>query len=716
MKQVLQHLGNGDLIVEDIPVPEVQSGHVLIETTCSLISAGTERMVVDFGRASYLEKALQKPDKVKQVLRKVQTDGLMTTVEAVQSRLDQPIPLGYCNVGRVVKVGKDVEGYKVGDRVISNGRHAEMVCMPQNLTARIPEDVTDEQASFTVISSIALQGVRLVEPTIGEYVCVMGLGLIGLIAVQILQANGVRVIGFDYDPERVKMAQQYGIEAVDLSAGADPVKAAEAFTGGQGIDAVLITAATKSHEVMHQAATMCRQRGRIVLTGVVGLNLDRNDFYEKELTFQVSCSYGPGRYDPVYEDQGHDYPLGFVRWTEQRNFEAVLHLMADQKLKTGPLLTERVPLADAKKAYDMLDDKGKIGILLEYPGMSEEERNQKVIHVKAVEPSYDTKPEGQAVVGIIGAGGFTQARVLPGLSDTYARLKWVASRLGVTSAHAAKKFDIENNTSDYKLILQDDEVNAVLITTRHNSHAKFVIEALQAGKHVFVEKPLCLTQDELADIKAVYKDACETYKKQLIVMVGYNRRFSPLTVDMKKQLSTRQSPASVIFTANAGYIPMDHWTQDPHQGGGRILGEACHFIDYLHYLIGEDIVNVRALDQNIPGDNNMHDNAMIQLEFADGSIGQVNYLAGGHKSYPKERCEAFFEGKVMVLDNFRKLEGFGTKGFAKKKLFRQDKGHAAGFAAFVRAVEKGQDSPIDFDSLVNTMDATLQAWDILTSS
>lgn len=708
MKQILQNLKSGELMLEDVPVPQVRSGHLLIETRCSLISAGTERMIVDFGRAGLIEKALQKPDKVRQVIDKVKTDGFAATLDAVNARLDQPIALGYSNVGRVVAVGEGVSGYSVGDRVVSNGKHAEAVLSPVHLCAKIPDSVRDEDAAFTVLSSIALQGVRLVNPTLGEYVCVMGLGLIGLIAVQILRASGARVIGFDFDADRVALAKEYGADAYDLSTGIDPVRQAMEFSQGQGIDGVLITAATKSNDVVKHSAQMSRQRGRVVLTGVVGLDLDRADFYEKEITFQVSCSYGPGRYDPLYEEAGQDYPVGFVRWTEQRNFEAVLHLMAEGKINTTKLLTKRVPLLSAKDAYDLLSDKRHIGMLIEYPAIEKDKGAALVTEtvVRTIQPPV--KAEGRAVIGIIGAGGFTAGQVLPALARTPARLKWISSAGGVSGANAARKFSIENNTTDYTAILQDPEVNAVIITTRHGSHAKFVLESLAAGKHVFVEKPLCLTEEELAAIVREQAEQSTRYTRALIVMVGFNRRFSPLTDILQQHLRHRQQPLTAVYTVNAGYIPPDHWVHDAHEGGGRILGEACHFIDYLLYLTGAEIVRV---DAHALGDSacTTKDTASITLTFSDGSLGVVNYIATGHKSYPKEQCQIFVDGKVFDLDNFRALRAHGTRGFSGKKLWRQDKGHAAGFAAFVSAVEQGASQPIPLAEVYAVTSATLAA-------
>lgn len=702
MKQVLQHLKSGELLLEDVPVPLVKKGQVLIETRCSLISAGTERMIVDFGRAGWVEKARQKPDKVKQVLDKVKTDGIAATIDAVNARLDQPIALGYSNVGRVIAVGEGVSKFQTGDRVVSNGKHAEVVCVPENLCAKIPDGVSDEEAAFTVVSSIALQGVRLANPTLGESVCVMGLGLIGLVAVQILKASGCRVVGFDFDPARVELARRYGATAYDLSTGADPVAKAVEFSGTEGIDAVVITAATQSNDVIRQAAQMSRKRGRIVLTGVIGLTLDRNDFYEKELTFQVSCSYGPGRYDAAYEEGGRDYPLPFVRWTEGRNFDAVLHLLSEKSLDTAPLLTLRVPLEKAKEAYDALADKNHIGLLLDYPAAEGEARLSKTVIARAPQPH---KAGARAVIGIIGAGGFTAGQVLPSLAKTSARLKWIASATGVSGATLARKFGIENNTTDYRHILGDAEVNAVVITTRHASHAQFVIEALEAGKHVFVEKPLCLTKSELADIRAAHARASDAAGRELILTVGFNRRFSPLTDIIAGHVQYRNGPLTAVYTANAGAIAATHWTQDA-EGGGRIVGEACHFIDYLLCLTGSEISSVTAKGL---GNDALHDTAVITVTFADGSLGVVNYVATGNKAYPKEQCQVYVDGRVFDMQNFRKLKAHGVKGFRSKTLWRQDKGHAASFAAFVGAVLSGRAAHVPLADVFSVSEAAIDA-------
>jgi len=710
MKQLLQNLKTGATEIAEVPTPFCRPGHLLIATRRSLISAGTERMMVEFGQANLLAKARAQPDKVRQVLDKSRTDGLLPTLEAVFARLDQPLPLGYSNVGAVLEVGDGLTGFSVGDRVISNGPHAEIVCVPQNLCARVPDGVSDEEAAFTVLGAIGLQGVRLAQPTLGECFVVTGLGLIGLLTVQLLQANGSRVLGIDVDSSKCRLAETFGTATFDLSKGEDPLVAAEKFSRGRGVDGVLITAATKSSEPVHQAAQMCRKRGRIVLVGVTGLELRRSDFYEKEVTFQVSCSYGPGRYDPDYEEKGHDYPVGYVRWTEQRNFEAVLDMMAAGKLDVKPLITHRFPFEEAEKAYALIADNKEpyLGIILEY---DKAQRAESKAHVEKestvkLKQHYELSAMSDQlpIVGLIGAGNFTGRVLLPALKKSGARLKTIASSGGLTGTHLGKKFGFEESTTDVERIFEDGEINTVFITTRHSSHAVLVTRALEAGKHVFVEKPLCLTEQELKEIIQVYSSIVNSQSSIPLLMVGFNRRFAPHVVKIKELLETVREPKSMIMTVNAGAIPPDHWTQDPEIGGGRIVGEACHFVDLLRFLAGsqiegKEIYRIQALTD---------DTVTINFKFEGGSIGTVHYFANGSRRFPKERLEVFAEGKILQLDNFKALRGYGWKGFKKMRLWRQDKGHAAEIKAFLQTVQSGGPSAIPFDEVVEVTKITIE--------
>lgn len=707
MKQILQSLKDGTIELATLPVPAVKSGHLLIASRKTLISLGTERMLLQFGRAGWIEKARQQPDKVKQVVRKLKTDGVMPTMQAVFNKLDQPLPLGYCNAGVVLEVGKGVNGFKVGDRVVSNGNHAEVVCIPQHLCAKIPESVDDETAAFTVLASIALQGIRLIEPTLGEKVAVMGLGLIGLLGGQILRANGCRVIGYDLDPEKVALAKTYGIEAYCLGGGIDPVEIALQMTGGNGVDAVLITAATKSNEPIHQAPQMCRKRGRVVLVGVIGLELSRDDFYKKEISFQVSCSYGPGRYDPAYEKKGLDYPIGFVRWTEQRNFEAILDLMADGRLTCKELISKIVPIAEAVAAYDLVEKGDRIlGLLLDYPARVDLGARAVRLDGADLETPVNAAP-AEPVIGLIGAGGFAGSTLLPAFEAAGAKLKTIASAGGVSSTHFGKKYKFVISSTDHSLILKDQEINTVVISTQHNLHAGFVLEALKAGKHVFVEKPLCLTRAELAEISKVYEEVAKPAGR--LLMIGFNRRFAPLVQTMKRLLDDCVGPRAVTMTVNAGAIPADHWTQDGEAGGGRLLGEACHFIDLIRFLVGKPIEVVQALRGTGAAPDAPPDNGVISMRFVDGSLGTVQYFSCGHKDFPKERLEVFCGGKILQLDNFRRLDGFGWPGFSGEKPWSQDKGHNGEIAAFLAAIREGKPCPIPFAEQIEVTEATFAA-------
>ena len=691
MRQIIQDMKSGQTILEEVPVPQVKSGSVLIKTSCSLVSLGTERMLVEFGKASLIDKARQQPDKVKQVLDKIKTDGVQPTIEAVFNKLGHPLPLGYCNSGTVVAIGNGVTEFKVGDRVASNGQHAEYVCVPKNLVAKIPEYVSDEVAAFTVIGSIGLLGIRLINPQLGETVVVIGLGLIGLIAAQLLQANGCRVIGIDFDEEKVQLAREKNIIGINPTKGTDPVKLVLEETASYGADAILITASTKTDEVIHQAAEMSRKKGRIVLVGVIGLGLRRDDFYKKELSFQVSCSYGPGRYDDDYENRGIDYPLPFVRWTEKRNFETVLQAIAMGRIDVKSLITEEVKLDNYKEIYGDMRKHGSIASIIKYPSDS---KMRTVVEVTSLN---FTGTKGQ--IGIIGAGNFTSATMLPALTKSKACIRYIASAQGLSAKILAKKVGAKRATSDYHEILKDDVVDLVMITTRHNLHAPMVLDALYAGKHVFVEKPLCLNQKELCEIVTAYQMA---QKNGVTLTVGFNRRFSSFAVKMKELAG--KGVKNIIATMNAGFIPSEVWVHDLKTGGGRIIGEACHFIDLCSFLTDSIVTSVCM---NAMGENHEEntDNASILLRYKDGSNAVINYFANGSKSYSKERVEIYTQEKTLVLDNWRELKGYGCKGFTKMKK-SMDKGHTTQFSLLNERMLRGGEALIPFCSIINTTKAS----------
>ncbi|TEL39543.1 bi-domain-containing oxidoreductase [Pseudomonas aeruginosa] len=710
MKQVLQDMAKGGTLVTEAPTPQASKEHIVINSKVSLISAGTERMLVGFGKASYLEKARQQPEKVKMVLEKVQTDGLMTTIEAVRSKLGQPLPLGCCNVGVVSEVGSGVEGFKVGDRVVSNGPHADVVKVSKNLCARIPDEVDDESAAFVVVASIGLQGIRLAQPTLGEAFVVTGVGLIGLLTVQLLRAHGCRVLAIDYDENKLSLARGYGAATCNPGRGEDPVTAAMAFSRGQGVDGVIITASTQSSDPVTHAARMSRKRGRIVLVGVTGLELNRADFYEKELTFQVSCSYGPGRYDPNYEEKGQDYPLGFVRWTEQRNFEAILDMFASGQLDVQALITHRFAFEDAPQAYQALvDDKQKagLGILLQYTS----DAASRAIRQLELRQGVTFDPV-RPVLGFIGAGNYASRMLIPAFKAAGAQFHTITTAGGINGVIHGQKAGFAEASTDVDAMLANPTINTVAVVTRHDSHARFVSQVLRAGKSVFVEKPLAIHAGELQEIRDAYQ-AANSNGASAQLMVGFNRRFSPQVQKMKSLLAAVKEPKSFIMTMNAGAIPANHWTQDKAVGGGRIIGEACHFIDLMRFLAGSRIVSVQARRMGDgAGVEVTEDKASITLGFEDGSFGTILYLANGAASFPKERVEVFTAGRVLQLDNFLKFKGYGWPGFSKLNLWKQDKGQNACAKAFLDGLQSGQQA-IPAEEIFEVADVTIQVAELL---
>lgn len=706
MKQILQNLASGKTEVAEIPTPQCKSGHLLIQTITSLISAGTERMLVDFGRSSYLDKARQQPEKVKMMLDKIKTDGLLPTVDAVRSKLDQPIPMGYSNVGEVIKVGAGVAGFTVGDMIVSNGRHAEVVCVPKNLCAKVPQSIAPDDAVFTVVGAIALQGIRLAAPTLGESFVVTGLGLIGLMTVQLLRAQGCRVLGIDFDEKKLELAESYGADVVNLSQGEDPISAADVFSRGRGVDGVILTASTKSNDPVQQGATMCRKRGRLILVGVTGLELNRSDFYEKELSLQVSCSYGPGRYDSSYEEGGADYPLAFVRWSEQRNFEAVLDIMVSGGLSLDALKSKTFKLTGATQAYDyLMHDKGALGVLLRY----NEHETKLDRTIKFLKPANGPQNIDGPVLAAIGAGNYAGRMLLPCFGKCDAQLRVIASSGGVSGSHYGKKLGFQETTTDTDVIFDNSEINGVIIGTHHNTHARFALAAIKAGKSVFVEKPLCVTKGEFAAIESAYNAASKTGNPP-IIMVGYNRRFAPMMQKLKSALDESLEPLSMIYTCNAGSIPSDTWVQDLERGGGRIIGEACHFIDIARFLTGSPIAKIQAV-RMLPASAHCFDTASINIEFENGSIATINYFANGHYGFPKEQLTVFQDKKTFFLDNFRSLKSYGHS--VSMRSFTQDKGQIECCKAFCNSVSTGGMPPIPIEEIFEVAKASMEAHDLV---
>ncbi len=705
MKQLLQNIKTGKATIEDVPMPTPREGQALVKVATSLVSAGTERMVVEFAEKSLVGKARSRPDLVKQVLDKARREGVVNTMQAAFNRLDQPMALGYSSAGTIIALGKNtiapsmgVQGFKVGQRVACAGGgyavHAEYNVVPRNLLTPLPKNVDFDSAAFTTLGAIALHGFRLAEPQLGENVAVIGLGLLGLLTIQIASAAGCNVLGIDLDPKRIALASSLGLEAVSRQRAEST---SQLFTANRGFDVVLICADTPSNDPVELAGIIARDRARVVATGAVGLTLPRKIYYEKELSFINSRSYGPGRYDSNYEENGMDYPLGYIRWTEGRNFEAVVDLMESGKLTVKPLITHRFPIEKATQAYDVITGKKKdtfLGVLLTYPtGKTKEER-------KVVFPSIVNRKSEIVNLGVLGAGLFANSVLLPSIKKVDGiQLVGIASSGGLHAQHAGKKFGFKYATSSEDEIINDPNINTVAILTRHDSHAELVVKALKAGKHVFVEKPLAINSEQLSVISKQLKktDNC-------LLLTGFNRRFAPLAQSLHTQYAVRNTALHAHYRINAGYLPPTHWTQDPNLGGGRIIGEACHFIDFITFLVGAAPVSVTA--HALPNEGKYsEDNVSMTLTFPDGSIGVVDYLANGDKSLPKERVEVFCGGMVAVLDDFISLQ-VTKDGKMKEERGAQDKGWVNEWKAFVKSIREGGEPPIPYEQLIGVTKST----------
>ena len=702
MQQVVQNIRSGETSVKTIPAPAVGDGQVLIINQASLVSAGTEKMIVDLSKKSLLGKARERPDHVKRVLEKVRNEGLFETIDAVRKKLNEPMKMGYSSAGIVAACGAGVQHFKPGDRVASNGPHAEVVSVPQNLCASVPDSVPFDEAAFGVLGSIAMQGVRLAETQLGETVLVVGLGLVGQLTVALLSSAGVRVIGTDPDASKCELAMKMGASmAVPDVSGARVTQ----LTGGLGADAVIITASTKSNGPIESAAEAVRKKGRIVLVGVVGLEIDRRPFYFKECEFVVSCSYGPGRYDPAYEERGHDYPAAYVRWTQQRNIDAILRLMGDGRLNVKPLISHRFSIEDAEAAYRLIEEQTEpfLGIVLEYP-KADTPHVSSTSQTVQLDGANRPPRAGKLPLGVIGAGNFARMVLLPAIAKSGKfRLKSIATSHGLSGTFAGNEAGFENSTTDVDTIFDDAELKAIVSVTRHKEHAEHVARALEAGKHVFVEKPLCLTTAELARLDAVVADSNAS------VMVGFNRRFSPAARQLKQFFEGCDAPLTMSFRFNAGDIPADHWTQDELEGGGRLIGEACHAIDLASYLVGSVPVRVYAesIRNGAPGTIS-DDQCFITLRHADGAVSNVAYLAGGDKAFPKERVEVFGGGRVGVIDDFRELT-LCSRGKSKTVKMKRDKGHQEEIRLWAEMLAKAGRAPIEWSDLRATTLASILA-------
>jgi predicted dehydrogenase len=712
MKQVLQNLRDGSTVVVDVPVPAIRPGFALVHTAASLVSAGTERTLVEFAEKNLIGKARSRPDLVRQVMDKARREGLLPTIEAAFNRLDQPSPLGYSSSGTIVAVGSGLEGFKPGDRAACAGGgyavHAEYAIVPQNLLAHLPDSVDFEQAAFATLGAIAMHGFRLAQPQLGERVAIIGLGLLGLLAASIARAAGCRVFGVDLDPARIALAQRLGFTASTRGAA---VEEGRAFSNGQGFDVVLICADTTSSDPVELAGQLCRDRGHVIASGAVGINIPRRLYFEKELHFQVSRSYGPGRYDPNYEERGVDYPAGYVRWSEGRNLQAFVDLLAAGQVDVRPLISHRYPIEQAPEAYTLITGKKAepfLGVLLTYDQAVETEP------VRSVRlPHANLQPVGKDApgIGVLGAGSYATAVFLPAVQKVGgARRVTIASAAGLHARHAAERFGFEYAASSEGEVLENQNVDAVAILTRHDSHARLIQAALEHGKHVYCEKPLALNAQELLNVF----DTLKKYPQQLLV-AGFNRRFAPLGAALQQFLSRRSEPFMAHYRVNAGYLPDNHWLHDPQQGGGRIVGEGCHFFDFLTFLAGAPPISVNA--QALPNLGRYHnDNVSITLTFPDGSLGVIDYLANGDRSVAKERVEVFSSGRVAVLDDFRTLEMVhdGRK-VRRSSPMRQDKGHQAAWQTFLQAIQRAGEPPIPYEQLWGVTSATFAALESLAA-
>jgi predicted dehydrogenase len=712
MKQVLQHASTGEITVAEVPAPQLLPGCVLVRIAASVVSAGTERASAEFAGKNLLQKAQARPDLVKEVISKIQRDGIFSALQAVRSRLDQPQAPGYSSAGTVVAAGDGVTDLQPGDRVACAGVgfavHAEVACVPRLLVARIPADeVPFEEAAFATLGAVALHGIRTAEAKLGDLVAVIGLGLLGQLTVQLLKAAGCRVLGMDIDPSRAELARQFGANAVAASTVEFRDLCSE-HSRGVGVDSVLITAETPSSDPVNLAGAVARDRAIVTAVGTVGIDIERKAYYEKELDFRLSRSYGPGRYDAAYEQKGRDYPIGYVRWTETRNMEAFLHLLADGKISVGPLITHRFPIERAPSAYELITGRSGrpfLGVVIQYSGTCNEARTLELVPTPA---SSATPSEAAAniSIGLLGAGTFATGTLLPAIQSLKdATLTAVCTATSAHAHHAGQKFGFRYCTTDEAQVIHDPGINTVVIATRHHLHAGQVLAALGAGKHTFCEKPLCLLEAELRSIVRAYL-AIDTASRPAL-MIGFNRRFAPMTARMKSFLASITEPLALHYRINAGFLPPDHWVNDREQGGGRILGEVCHFVDLLMFLAASPIVEVEARSLN-NGARYSGDNVLVSVRFANGSEGTIHYLANGDRSFSKERLEVFGGGAVAVLEDFRRLEL--TRNGRKQTInsrWRQDKGHRSEWAAFANSIRHGQDA-IPFDELVCSTLATLR--------
>ncbi|MBT4511385.1 MAG: Gfo/Idh/MocA family oxidoreductase [Chloroflexi bacterium] len=705
MKQLVQNFKSGGLKLIEVPAPQVKLGGLLVQNVNSVVSIGTEKLMMDFAKKSLLGKALARPDLTRQVIDFAKNEGLLKAYQQATSRLDNLTPLGYSSSGVVLDVGEGINDFKKGDRVACArggfASHAEVILVPENLCVKAPDNVAFESAAFATVGAIALHSIRLCEASLGDRVAIIGLGLLGQLAVQIAKAAGYQVFGVDSDPGKVSLANQLGLDDSAIAGKDDVICKSESITKGHGFDAVIILASASSNEPLEVAAEICRHKGKIVVPGMVKLDVPRQTFYQKELSLVVSKGWGAGFDDPIYELKGIDYPHAYVRWTERKNMEQFLDLVSEGKVQIEPLITHKFKIDEAESAYKtMTEDKSGqfIGVLFSYNALEKESLAPRIQLMKIAKTE---KPKRKTNVGLIGAGAFATGTMLPLIKKlSSVNSRGIATATGLTGKHAGDKFGFEYCTTDYKELLNDPEIDCILIATRHDLHAGFVTESLKHGKDVFVEKPLALTHDELKKIIAVYEESPHR------LMVGFNRRFSPFTQKAKELISGIGEPLVINCRVNAGPVPKESWVHDSSQGGGRILGEVCHFVDLTQFLTGSLPIKVFAESLREAGIYNPDENVVITITFANGSLASVTYIANGDKSFPRERVEIFGGGSVCVIENYKSLVFTHKSKKKKMRAFSKDSGHKSEFATFFSAIEQGQLMPVDFKEYISTTLAT----------
>lgn len=694
MKQLFQSLKNGELFLQDLPISEPSKNNVIIKTKISLLSPGTEKMLLDFGKSGLLNKALSQPERVKDVINKMKIEGVYETYQKIFNKLDQPIPLGYCNVGIIQKIGRDVKGLKVGDRVVSNGFHAESVEVPENLCQKIPDKVSDDQAVFTILSSIALHSIRLSEPTLGETFVVMGMGIVGLLCTELLILNGCNVISVDFDKERLEYAKDIGAETIHLSKNMDINDSVLAISSQQNIDGVIVSTSSRSSEPLEVAAKISRKKGRVILVGTADIHFSRQELYEKEISFKVSSSYGPGRYDKDYEQRSIDYPIGYVRWTQNRNFKSILHLIEKGMFNPEKLITNRYDFVDFEKGYESLNRRESLGIVLQYD--DENTNQEKTLFFK----NKINSPTKSIKIDFIGAGNYATSVLLPKLKKNKINFNLLLSKSGINTPSLLKKYSFNGITTDPDELFKNGNSDVIFVASSHSTHANFLMQAIEVSKNIFLEKPLCINLQELEEIKNKINESSELPS----IMMGFNRRFSPLVKKIKKVLSDNKDPIAIEYTINAGRIPDDHWIQDRNEGGGRLIGEACHFIDLAAFIcdseIGDYFVNYSDVKNK--------DTFSISLKFKNGSIATINYFSNGNSKYSKEILKVFFNEKIIVLDNFKQIRSYGIKSLKNVSLFSQQKGQMECVTEFLESIKNGYESPIKLDEILKVSEVSLE--------